>query len=233
MQELSAVTGGELYYQHYLCHRPAPVDRNICQAVVRDDYIAHFLDDDIDRCKLEKREFEDLKSTRCMMALSSRMFNLYREFEAKSVNSMMNVRIGQINERIASFKSSIRKQTDELSYSVDSKIGDCLKEYFRILKSDTDKARSVIGEKDKALRMQYELTKMKREIMLFSVQLRNETGGMAQLMYLDRSSAQYQRCEKAVIDNVAKECLFDVHVLNVLKLENVSLMKSLQVHIYK
>ena len=232
MQELSAVNGGELYYKHYLCHRAAPVDRNICHAVVRNDYIALFLDDDIDRCKLKKWEFEDLKRTRCMMAASSRMFNLYRQFEAKSAKTMLNVRIGQIKERIASFKSSIRKQTEELSYSVDSKIGDCLKEYFRILKSDTDKARYVMGKRDNALRIQYELAKVKREIMLFSVQLRDETGGIVQLLYLDRSSAQYQRCEKAVIDNVAKECPFDVHVLNVLKLENVSLMKSLQVHIY-
>jgi hypothetical protein len=86
-----------------------------------------------------------------------------------------------------------------------------------------------MSSKIKDLRVQFEQAKMKRDIMLFSVHLREETDGAVLLVYLEESSAQYQRCEKAVIDNLGQDCTFDATVVNVLKLENSHLMKGLQV----
>ena len=203
--------------------------RHICQAVVGKTYVSKFLEEDTDWCYRERVGREGIHTVKSMMQKCSRFFNRHTLLESKTAPEVLNLRIQQIMQRLETFTADVMQQSCDISSSADMNIHSSLNAYFEIITSDAARARSQMSSKITDLRVQFEQAKLKRDIMLFSVHLREETDGAVLLVYLEESSAQYQRCEKAVIDNLGQDCTFDASVVNVLKLENSHLMKGLQV----
>lgn len=113
-------------------------------------------------------------------------------------------------------------------------------DYFSILKKDiegaTEHLRRERSEKD-ALKKQ---AKVYRDIMLFSCHLKLETNKKIEITALSTDSAQFIRCMRAVHDNIGqtfgmqlkprqKMTPKDIRILNVFKLKNDFLSRSLQV----
>jgi hypothetical protein len=113
-------------------------------------------------------------------------------------------------------------------------------QYFSVLKQEIESAFQQLESERMEKESLKRQAKVARDIMLFNQHLRMESRNRIELTLLHPESAQFQRCVRAVHDNLnesfglmlkpkVKLVAKDVRIINVFKLKNEILAKPLQV----
>lgn len=74
--------------------------------------------------------------------------------------------------------------------------------YHRILLQEMDGARRRAHDERQLRTLRVHQADVEREIRTFAVHLRSETRGRVALTHISDRSPQFERCERAVLDNV-------------------------------
>lgn len=230
----SDITSGELLYRINNLHEVdlLPSDSNISHQ------LRQFLD--IHGREQVMRREKTLKSTLLLRPT-------IQEFLSHKARHLSEHSIPFITALQQCIVSELEKETSYTSALIhenakqfEAKALESTLQYFFVLKQEIDSASQQLQsercEKD-ALKRQ---AKVARDIMLFNQHLRMESRKRIEISLLHHESAQFQRCVRAVHDNLndsfglmlkskVKLTPKDARIVNVFKLRNDNLAKSLQV----
>ena len=141
-----------------------------------------------------------------------RLRNLIRKLYEERLQFLSRKLIKSINNRKTNYLLSIAQQTAILRKRLDENFeafdGIALRstiEYFSVLQMELRKAKQQLIHERNAKDILRKQCHLFRDIQLFNIYLGSETRRSIELQLLSKSSAQFQRCLKAVYDNLGNQ----------------------------
>jgi len=127
----------------------------------------------------------------------------------------------------------VLREFQRIQQRTDSELMREVQRYFAVVREELTQTRLKLNRETCDCRKQLQLAKTLRDIRIFAHHLYHETRGKVAVTVLQRESAQFKRCKKAIKDNVSSEFMTEygyrsIKVRSVLKLENSLISDNLQ-----
>jgi hypothetical protein len=222
MGEVQLTSGELLYRKNLMGYRGS----NLYKEVISNDFWM-FLDAD------DKQTEGNREITYKDISISNR--KLYKDKIFNDIElTLRNIRLLRMK---ATYDLSISKDTLLESLRKHQKKADAtflsiVIAYYAILDKEMDYAKNKLFKERSIKAIQLQQAKIARDVKIFSLHLSSESKGGISLLHIESASPQFERCEKAVFDNIdplSRTRQSHLKVLNVFKLQNSILSKQLQV----
>ena len=183
------------------------------------------------RCNLRKSYSQKLS---LLNTLKIKYRSIYStRYKSESINAIKKLGTDKKEnlEKVILFAINVKRNLQSLLDSNDAELIKLILKYFNIIERETILNKERINLDNVKYYVDLQKLTLKRNIKLFSNHIFQETKGMVDLVYLEKESAAFKRCEKAFYDNLEKTVSENFKVSNVLKLENTLLSENFQANI--
>ena len=219
------IIGGELLFKRQQSSSSSssfPVS-----SCTHNNFITEFLNLEGDRDSVRKQYDEKLDSIRKSRRLQRNVYSRQIKFERYTSQAILLRRYHELMSKIAQFNQLVIKGSREMAQDIDVELMKEVISYFSLIKQESTWAKGRRDDSQLSFHKEANQAKIKKDLLLFSTHLLEESRGSIKLSYMEKDSTQFKRCEKAVLDNVGSDFAGNMKVLNVLKLEHTFLSSAL------
>lgn len=219
------IIGGELLFKGQLSSSSSssfPVT-----SCTHNDFITEFLNVEGDRNSLRKQYEDNLTSIRSNRKLQRKVYSRQIKFERDTSQATLMMRYHELMSKVAQFNQLMMKGSQEMAQDIDVELMKEVVAYFSLIKQESNWAKGRRDNSQLSFHKEAYQAKIKKDLLLFSTHLFEESRGSIKLSYMEKDSTQFKRCEKAVLDNVGRDFRGVMKVLNVLKLDHTFLSSAL------
>lgn len=222
---MQGITGGELLFRRHRHDEQFP----LISPAAKNEYITTFLDIDEDRAMLKRYYSDKLVSLRKLRNRQNHIYTQQERSEARMAPEILKLKYQQVLSKVGLLNEQLTGKTDDVVCDLDVKLMQQILRYFSIVKEESKLTSK--RKEDEHRKFQGEINQIKsnRHLKLFATHIIEESRGAISLSYLLNDSAQFKRCEKAVIDNASAGLKEHTKVVNILKLEHTFLSADLHV----
>ena len=190
-------------------------------------FITDFLKVEVERDIVRKQYEEKLDSIRKSRKLQRNVYSRQMKFEKDTSQATLMTRYHELMSSLAQFNQLVVKGSHEMAEDIDVELMKEVVTYFSLIKQESSWAKGRRDNSHSSFHREACQAKVKKDLLLFSTHLLEESRGSIKLTYMEKDSAQFKRCEKAVLDNVGRGFEGSIQVLSVLKLDHLFLSSAL------